>query len=270
MPPLLCLTTVTFQVRSKIDRFIVFERYHAYVRMPSNDLRKERAAEKNTTRLRKNMANVEEGGTPRIKYTVQRDSTDAYISSGRPRREEILLRPRGDRWLFLEQRTASLGISLRDCVTRTSDANLARSLHRKKKRCADEVEETENDRERGEEKQRRKGAFLRPFSASRRNLILDWISALCRSRETLLRSSSRRFDPACRVSSQTLGTSTTLFPTSFSLLLEISSCSRSIIGIAKQEEALSTRSTLSDLPARLHVAIAIPWHTIMKIYRELA
>lgn len=79
---------------------------------------------------------------------MQRDSTDAYISSGRPRREEILLRPRGDRWLFLEQRTASLGISLRDCVTRTSDANLARSLHRKKKRCADEVEETENDRER--------------------------------------------------------------------------------------------------------------------------
>lgn len=125
------------------------------------------------------------------------------------------------------------------------------------------------ERERGEEKQRKKGAFLRPFSASRRNLILDWISALCRSRETLLRSSSRRFDPACRVSSQTLGTSTTLFPTSFSLLLEISSCSRSIIGIAKQEEALSTRSTLSDLSARLHVAIAIPWHTIMKIYREL-
>lgn len=81
---------------------------------------------------------------------MQRDSTDAYISSGRPRREEILLRPRGDRWLFLEQRTASLGISLRDCVTRTSDANLARSLHRKKKRCADEVEETENDREREE------------------------------------------------------------------------------------------------------------------------
>lgn len=61
MPPLFCLTTVTFQVRSKIDRFIVFERYHAYVRMPSNDLRKERAAEKNTTWLRKNMANVEEG-----------------------------------------------------------------------------------------------------------------------------------------------------------------------------------------------------------------
>ena len=68
----------------------------------------------------------------------------------------------------------------------------------KRRRTADREREREREERRGEEKQRKKGAFLRPSSASRRNLILDWISALCRSRETLLRSSSRRFDPDSR------------------------------------------------------------------------